>query len=30
MKHIQSELCIKVLNVSHVSLLFENHNSIAT
>ena len=29
-KYFQSELCNKIFNASHVSLLFENHNSIDT
>jgi len=29
-KNIQSELCNKLFNASHVSLLFKKHNSIET
>jgi len=29
-KHIQSEFCDKLFNVSHVSILFEKHISIET
>jgi len=29
-KHTQSKLCNKLFNASHVSLLFEKHNSIET
>jgi len=29
-KHIQSELCNKLFNASHVSLLFQKHDSIET